>query len=148
MIEHGSAGQSARPPKPLLQNGNRFQRSCAQLLQRHPAVVLTRPHSGRLKFDPGTGLAATGEFASIRLHSVDPAVPSRDHRRYYTRLALGGFRTGTQAAMKFTSGFSADGPVATISQRGLLAVGVTAPTPTYPPSSRTRQSHQGFSSFG
>jgi hypothetical protein len=50
--------------------------------------------------------------------------------------------------MKFTSDFSADGPVATISQRGLLAMGVAAPTPTYPSSSRTRQSHQAFSSFG
>jgi hypothetical protein len=38
-----------------------------------------------------TELATTSEFASFRLHFLDPMVPSRDHRRYDARFALGGF---------------------------------------------------------
>src|SRR5262249_14375726 len=112
-----------RPLKALLQLLERLLRRLNELVKRHVPVLFGELNDDRLLRSPDkprAELPPAGEFASLSLHSLDPAAASRDHGRNDARLALGGLWPRAHPPVKFTPGLSPDGPVAAVAQRGCL----------------------------
>jgi hypothetical protein len=137
-----STDQSARLLEALLQLPERLLSGSNVFVNGHMPVLLrelddgSSLHCGVVPFryldDPRTGLPPTRKFPPLCFHSLDPASTACDHGGDHPRLTFSGPWTRRHSAMEFTSGFSADCPVAAIAQGRLPATSIAAASPELP----------------